>query len=215
MHVFFTPANRRIWQGARADIMKGDRRISLARHASKDVPQFAPNFTVYVLPPDVVCLYSEDRKFFLHGELYCALASAIAEGGKSFRELVGELEQDFPADKIEEALKRLIERRYVVPASHSPVSAMAGYWASLCLPPGTAEKNLGNCRVRIQSIDVKGATELGAALGELGVRVVKRSPDLTVTLVNDYLERRLAELNRERVSDKTPWLLVQPSGAFP
>ena len=50
---------------------------------SKDVPQFAPNFTVYVLPPDVVCLYSEDRKFFLHGELYCALASAIGKGGKS------------------------------------------------------------------------------------------------------------------------------------
>ena len=34
-------------------------------------------------------------------------------------------------------------------------------------------------------------------------------------LVNDYLERRLAELNRQRVSDGTPWLLVQPSGAFP
>ncbi len=69
--------------------------------------------------------------------------------------------------------------------------------------------------MRIESIDVQGAAELGAALGELGVRVVKRSPDLTVTLVNDYLERRLAELNRQRVSDRTPWLLVQPSGAFP
>src|SRR5674476_755448 len=32
---------------------------------------------------------------------------------------------------------------------------------------------------------------------------------------NDYLERRLAELNRQRASDQTPWLLVQPSGAFP
>src|SRR4249919_1199078 len=166
--------------------MTGDRRISLTRQASKEVPQFAPNFTVYVLPPDVVCLYSEDRKFFLHGELYFALASAIAEGGKNFRELVRELEQDFPADKIEEALKRLIERRYVVPASRSPVGAVAGYWASLGLPPEIAEKNLGNCRVRIQSIDVQGATELSAALGELGVRVVKRSPDLTVTLVSDY-----------------------------
>ena len=41
---------------------------------SKDVPQFAPHFTVYVLPPDVVCLYSEDGKFFLHGTLYCTLA---------------------------------------------------------------------------------------------------------------------------------------------
>jgi ribosomal protein S12 methylthiotransferase accessory factor len=181
----------------------------------QDVPRFAPNFTVYVLPPDTVCLYSEDRKFFLHGELYCALASAIGEGGKSTKELVRQLTPHFPVDKIEEALKRLVERRYLVPTSRAAASAVSGYWASLGLPPGEAEKNLGNCRVAIHSIDVEGARELSAALGELGVRVVKRSPDLTVTLVNDYLERRLAELNRQRVSDRTPWILVQPSGAFP
>jgi len=195
--------------------MTKDRKTSSTRHASNDVPQFAPNFTVYVLPPDVVCLYSEDRKFFLHGELYCALASAIGKGGKSLPQLVRELGRDFPSDKIEEALKRLIERRYIVPASRAAAGAVAGYWASLGLPPGIADQNLANCRVRIESIDVNGAAEFSAALSELGVRVVKRSPDLTVTLVNDYLDRRLAELNRQRVSDHTPWLLVQPSGAFP
>jgi oxazoline/thiazoline synthase len=39
--------------------------------------RFSPNFSVYLLPPDVVCLYSENRKVFLRGELYCALASHI------------------------------------------------------------------------------------------------------------------------------------------
>jgi oxazoline/thiazoline synthase len=195
--------------------MTGDRATSAARRAGKDVAQFAPNFTVYVLPPDAVCLYSEDRKFFLHGELYCALASAIGKGGKSLPELVRELGQSFPPPKVEEALKRLIERRYIVPVSPSSASAVAGYWASLGLPPGIAEQNLGNCRVRVESIDVQGAAEFGAALSEFGVRVVKRTADLTVTLVNDYLERRLAEVNRQRVSDHAPWLLVQPSGAFP
>jgi bacteriocin biosynthesis cyclodehydratase domain-containing protein len=194
--------------------MTGNRRIKATRQHN-NAPRFAPNFTVYVLPPDVVCLYSEDRKFFLHGELYCALASAIGEGGKSIQELVAELQPNFPADKVEEALKRLVERRYLVRAPRSSVGAVAGYWASLGLPPEIADKNLENCRVGIQSIEVQGTRELAAALGELGVRVVKRSPDLTVTLVNDYLERRLVDLNRQRVSDRTPWLLVQPSGAFP
>ncbi len=187
----------------------------LAGHARQDVPQFAPNFTVYVLPPDVVCLYSEDRKFFLHGELYCALASAIGKGNKSFPELARELGKNYPQDKIEEALKRLMDRRYIVPASPSSPSAVDGYWASLGLPPGVAEQNLVNCRVRVEAIDVNGAAEFSAALGALGVNVVNRSPDLTVTLVNDYLERRLAELNQQRVADRTPWLIVQPSGAFP
>ena len=195
--------------------MKGDHGKSYTQRNSKDVPQFAPNFTVYVLPPDVVCLYSEDRKFFLHGELYCALASAIGKGGKSVRELVHELGQDFPNDKIHEALKRLFDRRYILPASRSSAGAVAAYWASLGLSPETAERNLQRCRVRIQSIDVQGATELAVALRGLGVRVVKRSPDLTVTVVSDYLEGRLAELNRRHLSDRTPWVLVQPSGIFP
>jgi len=181
----------------------------------KDALQFAPNFTAYVMPPDVVCLYSEDRKFFLHGELYCTLASAIAKGGKSAEDLVRDLRKQFPSDKIEEALKRLVERRYVTAAAHDSNGAVAGYWASLGLPPDVAARNLGNCKVRVESFDVAGAKELTAALCELGVRVVQRSQDLTVTLVNDYLERRLAELNRQRVADKTPWLLVQPSGVFP
>ncbi|MGH6846293.1 MAG: TOMM precursor leader peptide-binding protein, partial [Methylocella sp.] len=195
--------------------MTGDHGNSFTQHNGKDVPQFAPNFTVYVLPPDVVCLYSEDRKFLLHGELYCALASAIGEGGRSFRELVRELEQDFPSDKIHEALKRLVDRRYVLPASRFSNGAAAAYWASLGLSPETAERNLQKCRVRIHSIDVQGAPELGTALSGLGVRVVKRSADLTVTLVNDYLEGRLAELNRRHLSDRASWVLVQPSGIFP
>ena len=65
--------------------MTGDHGIKFTQDNGKDVPRFAPNFTVYVLPPDVVCLYSEDRKFLLHGELYCVLASAIGKGEKSFR----------------------------------------------------------------------------------------------------------------------------------
>ncbi len=195
--------------------MTGDRGESFTQRDGKDVPRFAPNFTVFVLPPDVVCLYSDDRKFLLHGELYCALATAIGEGGKSFRELVRALEQDFPPERIQEALKRLVDRRYVVTTSRRSNDPGAAYWASLGLSPLTAERNLQNCRVRIQSIDVQGATELDAALRGLGVRTTKRSPDLTVTLVNDYLEPRLAELNERHLSDQTSWVLVQPSGIFP
>jgi ribosomal protein S12 methylthiotransferase accessory factor len=185
------------------------------RHSGEEVLRFAPNFTVYVLPPDVVCLYSEDRKFFLYGELYCALADAIKGRGRSFADIVHGVEQDFPSGKIHEALKRLLDRRFVIPASRFSSNTAAAFWASLGLSPETAEENLQKVRVRIQAIDVPGATELGAALSELGVRLVKRSADLTVTMVNDYLEDQLADLNREHLSGETSWLLVQPTGIFP
>ena len=195
--------------------MTGNRRNSAALHDSKDVPRFAPNFSVYLLPPDLVCLYSEDRKFFLHGELYHALAGAIADGGKSFRQLVRALETDFPSDQIHEALRRLLERGHVLSASRSSGGVAAAYWASLGMSPETAEKNFRDCRVRILAIDVEGAADLDTALRGIGVRVVARSPDLTITLVSDYMDARLADLNRQHLADRTPWLLVQPAGIFP
>ena len=136
-------------KGARAGQAAGDGRTSL-RLNGKDVPQFAPNFSVYVLPPDAVCLYSEDRKFFLHGELYCALAAAIGKGGKTFQQLVRALERTFPVDKIEEALTRLVERRYVVTSLHGLPAVAAGSLMSLGLPAEIAAKNLQGCRVRVE-----------------------------------------------------------------
>src|SRR6202789_1146311 len=140
--------------------MTGDLGNTFTLHNGKAVPQFAPNFSVYVLPPDVVCLYSEDRKFLLHGELYCALANAIGTGGRSFQQLIRDLEKNFPSDQIHEALKRLLDRRYILPASSASNGVAAAYWASLGLPPEIAKQNLQKCRVRIQSIDVQGETEL-------------------------------------------------------
>jgi oxazoline/thiazoline synthase len=195
-------------------VTTADRDSKAGRLHSKDVPQFAPNFSVYLLPRDAVCLYSEHRKFFLHGELFAALATAIG-AGKNFGQIVRELTKKYPADKIDEALNRLIERRYVVLKGRSSASAAATYWASLGLAPDAAEKKLRNCRIRLESIDVAGAKELGAALSKLGVRVVKGAADLTVTLVNDYLENRLLKLNRKHLTDGTAWLLAQPSGIFP
>jgi bacteriocin biosynthesis cyclodehydratase domain-containing protein len=157
----------------------------------------------------------EHRKFFLHGELYCVLAAAIGEGRSSIGKLVRALEPHFPVDKIREALTRLLDRGYLLPASRASTGIAAAYWSSLGLSPQAAQKSLDACRVRIRAIDVHGAKELAAALSRLGVRVVQRSPDLTVALVSDYLEGRLAALNRQHLADRTPWLLVQPSGIFP
>ena len=117
------------------EIMKGS---SSKHQSSRDIPQFAPNFSIFVMAPDTVCLYSEDRKFFLHGEIFCRLAAAIAEGGKSFHEIFRALARDFPLDQIEEAIKRLVDRGHVVLASGSTPGPVAAYWASLGLAAGSA-----------------------------------------------------------------------------
>jgi oxazoline/thiazoline synthase len=186
----------------------------IALQDSKDVPQFAPNFSVYVLPPDVVCLYSEHRKFFLHGELSYALATAIG-ARRSYRDIFRELTRTYPAQAIDEALRRMIDRRYLVTAARDTAATTAAYWTSLGLPFEVAKQNLERCTVHLEPIDVEGQAALSAALGALGVRVVRRSGDVTVVLASDYLEGRLDAVNRRHLAAGTPWLLAQPSGIFP
>jgi len=60
--VIHTGGNKR--KGTRADLATGDRGNGSTQFNSKDVPQFAQNFSVYVLPPDVVCLYPRTGSSF-------------------------------------------------------------------------------------------------------------------------------------------------------
>jgi oxazoline/thiazoline synthase len=175
--------------------------------------RFAPNFSVYVLPPDAVCLYSEDRKFFLRGELYCKLAAWIGAGERR-SDIVRALSTEFPAAEIDEALKRLHDRHFVVPAGTDDGTA-AAYWATLGVKPETAAANLGKVRVQIQSVGATGASELNAALQSFGVCFADRSADLTIVLTDDYLNGELAEFNSQRLAQKQDWLPVQLSGLFP
>src|SRR5215472_10674400 len=89
-------------KGVDAGRSKADRGVVVTQFADSDVFQFAANFSVYALPNDVVCLYSDHRKFFLHGQLYSALATTIGTG-KRFGRIVRELSRKFPPDKIGEA----------------------------------------------------------------------------------------------------------------
>lgn len=176
--------------------------------------RFAPNYAVYLLPPDVVCLYAENRKFFLRGALYCALAERIA-AGEDRASITHALSASFPAAKIEEAFTRLLDRRFVVPASVAQDSTSA-YWASLGLSHAVAAENLQKVAVRVESLGVGGAEELEDALRGFGVRLVDDASDaLTVVLVGDYLDDRLAAFNQRRLEEKKDWLPVQPTGLFP
>ena len=134
-----------------------------------------------------VCLYSEDRKFFLHGELYCALATAIGKGGKSFAELARRTGAEFSARQDRGSAQatdgaRLSRRAALV---HSSPSTAIGR-ASACRR-GSPKQNLdvpragrGDRRQRARRIQRR--LERSASTSST------RSPDLTVTLVNDYLE---------------------------
>jgi hypothetical protein len=64
--------------------------------------------------------------------------------------------------------------------------------------------------VRIEAGGIAGAEKLSAALRRLGVRIVDDgSAGLIVVLASDYLDQRLAQLNRQWLAEKQDWLPVQ------
>jgi oxazoline/thiazoline synthase len=177
------------------------------------IVRFAPNFSVYVLPPDAVCLYSEDRKFFLHGALYCALASRMG-AGERVADIVQALSTEHPAAEIDQAFDRMYQRRFIVPTSATEEPA-AAYWAALGASVTTAAENLRKVRARVESIGASGAEELAAALRTFGVRVVDQSAEITIVIVDDYLDGRLEEFNTRCLAQQQDWVPVQLSGIFP
>ena len=112
------------------------------------------------------------------------------------------------------SFKRLLDRGFVVPANLIDEAA-AGYWASLGLSDEIAARTFRTPACRLSQSGAAGAKELDTALREFGVRVVDHSGNLTIVLVDDYLDGRLAEVNRQRLTQKQDWLLVQPTGIFP
>jgi oxazoline/thiazoline synthase len=176
-----------------------------------EIVRFAPNFSIYVLPPDIVCLYAEERKFFLHGALYCALVSAIGPG-KNCDEVIHALTPDFPASAIDEAIQRLLEHRFLLQAKTQDKAA--AYWASLDIMPDEAAANLNQYSVQIQSLGGAGQSELGEALRDLGVYLVERSAELTVVLVSDYLDGQLGQFNGDQLAQGQRWCLAQLGGPF-
>jgi hypothetical protein len=52
------------------NIMTGKRGTNSARHTKHKTSAVRAEFHRLCASPDVVCLYSDDRKFFLHGELF-------------------------------------------------------------------------------------------------------------------------------------------------
>jgi oxazoline/thiazoline synthase len=149
-----------------------------------------------VLPPDTLCIYSEDRQFFLHGELDCALASAIGTEGRSYRDLVRELEPDCACEEVMEAMKRLFHRGYIIGTSHeAPSRPWQLIGQALAWHQKSQREIFGDVMCAFNRY-VRGEAELGASPRELALRVMERSPTLTVAMVNDYLEASLFDLNQ-------------------
>ncbi len=172
-----------------------------------ELPELTPHLKSHTIGEGQALLVSESFNTLLHGELYCDLLPLL-DGRRPVLEIVSALEGAHAAADVRAAIAALSAKGYVVSAEHGMDPARAAYWSALGASPRWAEARSTESAVAVEGDDGR----LVRRLEECGARVGTGDPRLTVVVCDDYLETRLAEVNRRHLEARTPWMLVRPRG---
>ena len=171
------------------------------------LPALAPHLQFHDIGERRTLLVSESFNTLLHGELYRDLLPLL-DGGHPKDEIVAALEGAHAAADVLAAMVSLSAKGYVVSADHGMDRRRAAYWSSLGASPRWVERRLAETSVAVEGDDGR----LTGHLEKSGTVVGAHSPGLTVIVCDDYLDARLAEVNRRQLDTGAPWTLVRPSG---
>ncbi len=170
-------------------------------------PALAPHLQFRDIGERQTLLVSESFNTLLHGALHCDLLPLL-DGRHPQDEIVAALEGAHAAADVLAAIAALAAKGYVVSADHGMERCRAAYWSSLGASPRWVERRLADSRVAVEGDDGR----LVRHLEESGARVGADAPTLTVVVCDDYLDARLAEVNRRQLAAKAPWTLARPRG---
>ena len=174
-------------------------------------PALAPHLRFHVISEQQTLLVSETFNTLLHGSLYCDLLPLL-DGRRGRAEIVAVLDGRHAAADLDTAVVSLSAKGYIVSAGHGMDQNRAAYWSSLGASPGWVEQRLAASRIAVSGDD---GSRLVRHLEASGARVGTDDPTLTVIMCDDYLEERLAEVNRRQLETGAPWMLVRPRGIEP
>ena len=172
-----------------------------------ELPALVPHLQFHVIGEQQTLLVSETFNTLLHGELYCNLLPLL-DGRHPQEEILADLDGAHAAADVRAAIVSLAAKGYVVSGDHGMDRGLAAYWSSLGASPRWVEQRLAESCVAVEGDDGR----LVRRLEESGVIAGIGEPRLTVIVCDDYLDTRLAEVNRRHLESKAPWTLVRPHG---
>jgi len=170
-------------------------------------PVLAPHLEYHDIGERQTLLVSESFNTLLHGQLYCSLLPLL-DGRHPRDEIVAALEGAHTAADVRAAIVRLSAKGYLVSADHGMDRCRAAYWSSLGASPRWVERRLAESCIAVEGDDGR----LVPHLEESGAGVGTGDPALTVIVCDDYLDPRIADVNRRQLGAGAPWTLVRPRG---
>ena len=195
---------------------QGNQKLGILRKTTSEdeglvrCPVLTPHLTAHNIGQAQTLLVSESFNTLLHGQLLCDLFPLL-DGKHSLEAVTEILHEQHSPEAVQQAIVSLSSKGYVVSADHSMSHAQAAYWSELGASPSWVEKRLANTCVTVE--DDNGF--LSQKLSETGVNFHLDNSNLTVYVVEDYLDPRLHEINRHHLDRGNAWMLVRPQGIRP
>lgn len=179
---------------------------------------------LHVVDGEGAFLVSERGVTVLEGQLAVAVASRL-DGTRTPDEIVSELSEDYPGERIRHALNRLVTSGLaVLEHSHDDhgVAGDASFYEIGGIELSIATQRLAVAVVAVHAVgDVDDAnlvnqlraSGVGTVVGPIGPTEEAAGATFSVVVTDDYLRPELDLVNRAALTTATPWMLARPVGS--
>ncbi|MCP4220002.1 MAG: TOMM precursor leader peptide-binding protein [bacterium] len=160
-----------------------------------------------------VLLLSEKKNALLSGRLYNLVLTHIQSYDISMEELAARLEGMASPAEIIFTVNKLREQGYITESAPSVATETNAYWNSMGMDVNTLVKRLAANPISMQTIDAPSAVAetFARVFGANGLNT-NLNGVLKIFITDDYEHKEIADINREAMASKQPWMLVKPTG---
>ncbi|HEY5294934.1 MAG TPA: TOMM precursor leader peptide-binding protein [Gaiellaceae bacterium] len=171
-------------------------------------PRIKATLTRASVDGDKLFLFDEGRQTLLEDRAAASLAPLL-DGTRPLDELLGELD-GVPFPEVLAALAKLERLGHLVEGPGTGDAHADAWWDAQGVAPTLAAGRIAEAQVSLTVLGDAPAAAVADAFARAGLAL--DDGGLQVVLVDDYLDRELAEINRRRLADGRPWLLARLTG---
>lgn len=178
-----------------------------------DFPVFKRNLILRTVGDRLLFLLDEHRHIVLRGPIYPHIAAHIADGNRSWDDIVASLGSNFSLPKILMTLNEMVKKGYLVEKEPDMPDCEAAWWDYLGVAPARAREQMEQCPVELHCFgDMIDTGACANLLKEYGFNIVNSNGSVFLALTQDFLHPGLARLNQRALNSNLPWMLAKPCG---
>jgi ribosomal protein S12 methylthiotransferase accessory factor len=175
---------------------------------------FKPNLTAETVASTTTYFIGERQRFVV-ADPRTALLIGNIDGKRTVAQILERVRSRIFEPEALFVLSQLVALGHLVPATPQVAREVAGFWNALGFDSERAVAALRQTPVSVRSVGkVMAAGSVKQALQKAGI-LVKGKASVRMVIVDDYLQKEIAQINRTALQQGTTWCLIKPTGTRP